>query len=156
MGKFEAKCAYTNAPGYIELITTHTIMVHHSFASSSASCLPPLLLLASLLYQGFLDQSLMCVACQRLDKQVLGCSEQLMQALEQMDGIVSCTCMNVDVLMRVCVCVCVCVCVFMQVLGASETLVRGRRKALVARTQNLLHQSDQLHNRAQKCQKTQK
>ena len=28
-------------------------------------------------------------ACQRLDKQVIGCSEQFMQALEQIDGIVS-------------------------------------------------------------------
>ena len=28
-------------------------------------------------------------ACKRLDKQVIGCSEQFMQALEQIDGIVS-------------------------------------------------------------------
>ena len=65
-----------------------------SFSSSSDPSLSPLLLFASLLYQGFLDQSLMCVACQRLDKQVLGCSEQLMQALEQMDGNVRSTCVS--------------------------------------------------------------
>ena len=131
---------------YIELLTTHTctIMVYHliicltppSFSSSSDPSLsplpplpplPPLLLFPSLLYQGFLDQSLMCVAFQRLDKQVLGCSEQLMQAqLEQMDGNVRSTCMSNGMFKCVCVCAvcvcCVCVCVRVCVCVCTDIL----------------------------------
>ena len=84
---------YTCKCTMLQLLFIHTIMVHLIICTSPPP-LSSLLLFTSLLYQGFLDQSLMCVACQRLDKQVLGCSEQLMQALEQMDGIVSCTCMS--------------------------------------------------------------
>ena len=42
-----------------------------------------------------------------------------------------------------------------QILGASETLVRGRRKVLVNRVQNLIDLSDKLRTRIQQCQKKQ-